>query len=119
MQRENIENNYTKYSKLSDWGSKFGAICLIVSPRGPFFLATSFLKRLAVPHWTDVGLQCGTLGPILSIVISLCEPRSKFATKFKDSKATNGTHHTFKKASEASKNDPDNQTKQNSFTSIV
>ena len=53
------------YAKKSDVGSPFGASCLNLSRSSAFVLILVFRNLQGVPPWTDFGLPCGTLGPIL------------------------------------------------------
>ena len=99
MMRKNIETYYPKYSKMSDLGSKFGASCLTDS-RASVFFATRFSEPLGGyplgPIWPPLG------HPWSDFVDLLEDFSSNFAPIFKDSRAMNGTNHTFKKTSEDS-----------------
>ena len=100
MMRENIENNYPKYTNCSDVGSHLGAGCLADSRGGPFVFDLLF----------------GTSGGYLRrpMLASPAAPLDRFSRLFgkmlgasllqnsNDSRATSCTNHTFNKASKDS-----------------
>ena len=99
MMRENIEKYHQQYRQPCDLGSHVGAICMIVSRGGAFFLRPVFRNLWGVPldqFWPPLG------HPWSEFVDFLQDFKSKIGPKFKDSRATNGTSHTFKKTSKDS-----------------
>ena len=100
MMRECIEQYHQKYRQPCDLGYHFGACCMVVSRGGAFFVATCFSEPLGgTPldqFWPPLG------HPWSDFVDSLQVFRSKIGRKFKDSRATNSTNHTFKKTSKDS-----------------
>ena len=56
VMRKNIENDSPKYTNLSDLGSHFGTICVIICGPGAFFSKPVVRNLQGVPPWTDFGL---------------------------------------------------------------
>ena len=98
--RGNIEKYHQKDRQPCDLGSHFGASCMADSKGGAFFFATCFSEPLGgTPldqFWPPLG------HPWSDFVDFLQDFRSKSGPKFKDSRATNSTNHTFKKTSKDS-----------------
>ena len=69
-------------------------------PRWRVVFATCFSEPLGVAPWTDFGRPWGTLGPMASTCWKISV--ANLLQHFRDSRATNGTDHTFKKTSKDS-----------------
>ena len=71
MIRKNCDKCDPNWAEPSDSRSHLGAIRSIVSSCGAFFFQPVFRTLWGVPPWTDLGLRCGTLGPIFSIFVGI------------------------------------------------
>ena len=95
---------YPKYPKCSDLCFHFGASCL------RFSWASAFYSRPVFRNLWEGGEPLDRFWPPLG------HPRSNFvdlvAPTFKDSRATDGTNHTFKNQTKIQKHFTDNKSKQ-------
>ena len=66
MIRTNFTKYHPKYAKVSDFGSHFGASCVIDSRGGTFFRDLFFGTSGRYPPWTEFGIPWDTPGQILS-----------------------------------------------------
>ena len=104
--RGNIENDYHNYSKLSGLGSHFGASYLSLCGCGESV-------SLDLGEGTPIGLVLASpAAPLVSFSCLFGRFLEQICSKFhKDSRATNGNNHTFKKQARIQNKNTDNQSK--------